>query len=160
MPRFVIALGVFAAFLAACGGGGGTSPSVPTPVPATPSPAPTPTPPPTSGPLGVSYTTSYQSAQATPYPATVPIQLFAQTQSALLIVSGGTAPYAGQLLYCTSGQGFGAPFTFAQNPDAVSFRLTATQYAGSCTVYIADSSSPFKSIQLQATLTTTSGTAQ
>lgn len=69
-------------------------------------------------------------------------------------------PYLGQLLYCTSGQGFGAPFTFVQNPNQTSFTLTATQYAGSCTVYIADSSTPFKSLQIQATLTTTTGTVQ
>ena len=143
----------------ACGGGGDSAPAAPTPTASSITPTPTPTP--TSGAaLAATYTTSYQNAQATPFPGGAPIQLFAQGQSAIITVSGGVPPYGGQLLFCTSGQGFGSPFTFMQNANLASFTLMATQYAGSCTVYIADSSNPNKSIQLQATLTTTSGTVQ
>ncbi|MBV8074280.1 MAG: hypothetical protein JO140_02535 [Candidatus Eremiobacteraeota bacterium] len=170
--RLALGVALVAVVLAACGGGSsspGPSPTAtpppvtPTPTPtatATPTPTPTPTPTQTAAqPLSGSYSTSYQAPSATPFPASVPIQLFGQGQSAVIGVSGGTSPYAGMLQFCTSGGGFGSPFTLAQSAPTA-FTLTATQYAGSCTVTLFDSSSPQRSLQIQASLTTTSGTIQ
>jgi hypothetical protein len=102
--------------------------------------------------------TSYQVPPATPFPASVPIQLFGQAQTAQISVSGGVPPYGGLLQFCSAGSGFGSPFTLAQQAGGTLFTLTATQFAGSCTVSLFDSST--NTLQLQATLTTTTGTVQ
>ena len=168
LPLFAVCIMLFV--VAGCGGGGGggsTAPTAqPTVPPATPTPVPTgspvPTPTPTSAqPLSGSYTTSYQVPPATPFAASVPIQLFAQAQTATITASGGLAPYGGTLQFCSAGGGFGSPFKLVQNAtNGAIFTLTATQFAGSCTVTLFDSSPVTRTLQVQAMLTTTSGTVQ